>query len=126
MQTAMPRARRRRNGVIASSFSLRFSETARYFFAQIVPNKAYEMSEAFASEDFRAARARQVDIDDLLDAPRPIAHHDDAVAELYCFSDVVRYEQGCLPKFLPNLQKLVAKKNSRLLVKCRERLIHQD
>src|SRR6185503_16520014 len=36
------------------------------------------------------ARARDIDVDDLANAPRPGRHHDDAIGELHRLVDVVR------------------------------------
>ena len=98
---------------------------ARRFGAKIVPNLCDEMRETFARKHAGGARPRQIDLDDLFDAPRTITQHDDAIAQLHGFRNTVRDQQRRLMKPLPNFKQLLTEQQTRLLVERRERFVHQ-
>ena len=84
------------------------------------------MAEGLAGDDFRGARARQIDIDDALRLAGPVGHHQDAVGHLHRFGDVVGDQQRGLFELLLDLQHLVAEQEPRLLVERGEGLVHQQ
>src|SRR5438876_3158791 len=70
-----------------------FRQAAAGLLSQILPEHADVTAELGARDLRRITRPRQADLNDPLDAPRPIGHHRDTVAELYRLRDVVRDEQ---------------------------------
>src|ERR1700738_5316593 len=72
------------------------------------------------------ARARQIDLDDLLHATRTRLQHDHAISEQHRLLDRVRDEHDRGSGLLPDVQKLILEKSARLSVECREGLVHEQ
>src|SRR4051812_40570507 len=100
-------------------------QAAGRLFAQIAPDLRHVAAKRLARHDLGCARPRQVNIDDAFHLARPIGHHHDAIGELHGLSNIVSDQQGGLLQLLLNLQHLVAQQEPGLLVKRRERLVHQ-
>ena len=84
------------------------------------------MAKGVAAHHVGGARTGQLDVHDALHLARPIGHHDDAVGQLHRLGEIVRDQQGRLVERLLDLRDLVAQQQARLLVECREGLIHQQ
>ena len=72
------------------------------------------------------ARARQIDVDDLLDPPGPRRHHHDAVGEQHRLVDAVGDEQHGLARAQPERLEVDAHLLARQRVERAERLVHQQ
>ena len=72
------------------------------------------------------ARPRERNGDVGEDAPRPLRHHDDAVAEQHGLVDVVRHEHHRAPVGRPDAEQLALHVPPRLRVERAERLVHQQ
>ena len=79
------------------------AHAAARLLAQVAPDLGDVAAERIAGDDLGGARTRQVDVDHALDAPRPVAHDQDAVGELHGFGDVVGDEQDGLVELLLDL-----------------------
>ena len=73
-----------------------------------------------------AARARQVDVDDLDDAARARPHHHDAVGQQHRFRNAVRDVQRRLAPFHPELLDVHRDLLARQRVERAERLVHHQ
>ena len=72
------------------------------------------------------ARPRQVDVDDLADAPGPRRHHEDPVGEEHRLGDAVGDEDDGLACSRPDAQQLEVHRLARHRVERAEGLVHQQ
>jgi hypothetical protein len=85
-----------------------------------------QLDEARALALPRAARARDVDLDDLAHATGPRAHHADRVGEQDGLVDVVRDERDRAAVTLPELRQEALRAGARERVERAERLVHEQ
>src|SRR5215470_6400994 len=76
--------------------------------------------------DDKRARARQRDIDGLLDAAGPPGQHQDPVRQEHGLVDLVSHEQHGLATLLPDAHQLSLHDFPGLGVERRKRLVHQE
>src|SRR4051812_9117762 len=90
------------------------------------PDLVQVLEEPRLALEMEGARARDVDVEDGLDAPRPCAHHDDAVGEEDRLVDLVGNEEHRLAGLVPDLEQLLLHELARLRVERGKRLVHQQ
>src|SRR6266852_6077797 len=73
-----------------------------------------------------AARTRQIDIDDLLDAARRTRHHHDLVREKYRLIDRMGDEQHRLAVAFPDVEQIVLQPGARMRIERAKWLVHQE
>ena len=102
------------------------AHAAARLLAQIFPDLRDVATERLAADDFRGARAWQIDVDNALHLAGAVGHYQDAVGHLHRFGDVVGDQQRGLLELLLDLQHFVAEQEPCLLVERGERLVHQQ
>src|SRR5215472_2013580 len=88
-----------------------------------VVDVAHEFGRAL---DRERARARQRDLDTLLQTPGPAREHQHAVGEKHRLVDLMGYEQDGLAALLPDAHQLGLHDLAGLRVERRERLVHEE
>src|SRR5215217_2983561 len=96
------------------------------FFLDERPDLVQVLEEPRLTLEMKRARARDVDVEDGLDAPGSRAHHDDAIGEEDRLVDLVGDKQHRLAGLVPDLQQLLLHELARLRVERGERLVHEQ
>src|ERR1700730_15672648 len=96
------------------------------FFLDERPDLVQVLEELRLALEMQGARARDVDVEDGLDAPGPRAHHDDAVGEEDGLVDLVGNEEHRLAGLVPDLEQLLLHELARLGIERGERLVHEQ
>src|SRR4051794_39247448 len=96
------------------------------FFLDERPDLVQVLEEPRLALEMKRARARDVDVEDRLDAPGPRAHHDDAVGKEDGLVDLVGNEEHRLAGLAPDLEQLLLHELARLGVERGERLVHEQ
>src|SRR5581483_7155356 len=90
------------------------------------PDLVQVLEEHRLTLDVQRPRARDVDIENGLDAARPRAHHDHPIRQEDRLVNLVGDEQHRLARGVPHLEQLLLHELARLGVERRERLVHQE
>ena len=97
------------------------------FLAQRMPDMGEQLGIARRlAQGHRVARARQVDVEDLLDPAGPGRQQDDAVGERQRLAQIVGHEQHGLLLALPDIQQHLVHVELGVGVERAERLVHQQ